>query len=210
MRRIAGLLLAATLLIPPLLAADQAEFDRHMQRQADVVRSVGLMRYFHPHEVTEVVDWNSVLLQGFALADAESSDQAFASALAQLLAGLGAGIAHFAPGDEVAEPAALECGPDDAPVRWVHRGFGADPVANSRRPYISRRSASGRQDPDAGSHFSTAMQMLPAESTREQTLRFSAQVRLVSDGEAAIWARVDGPGSEPLFFDNMDDRRISA
>lgn len=209
MRLSLAALLAFSLASSVLLAADEPGGDRHIQRQADVVQAVGLVRYFHPHEATEVVDWNSVLLQGFALADAESSDPEFAGALAELLGGVGAGIAHFAPGDEVAEPAALDCGPIDAPVRWVHRGFGAEPVANSQPIYVSRRSASGRLEADTEIPSSAAIQMLPARQMRGQKLQFSARVRLIDPGEAALMVVVLGPGGEMRSFENMADRPIT-
>ncbi|MGY6554046.1 MAG: S41 family peptidase [Wenzhouxiangella sp.] len=201
------ILLAAMLLTPALLLADQADLGRNIQRQADVVRAVGLMRYFHPHEATEVVDWNSVLLQGFALADAESSDAEFARALAELLTGLGDGIAHFAPGDEAEEPAALDCGPDDAPVRWVHRGFGGDIAVEPPPFYVSLRSISGRPDLNPRA-VSGIVQTLSAERMRQRSVRFSAEVRLINDGEARLWLRVAGPGGETQFLDDMKDRPI--
>ncbi len=207
MRLSLAALLAFSLASSVLLAADEPDGDRRIQRQADVVRSVGLVRYFHPHAATEVVDWNSVLLQGFALADAESSDPEFASALADLLGGLGAGIAHFAPGDEVAEPAALDCGPLDAPVRWVHRSFGGDIAVEPFPSYVSLRSISGRPDrnPRADSGI---VQALSAERLRQRTVRFSAEVRLINNGEARLWLRVAGPGGETQFLDEMKDRPI--
>lgn len=199
--------LAAMLFAPALLVADQADLGRNIQRQADVVRAVGLLRYFHPHEATEVVDWNSVLLQGFVLADAESSDPEFASVLAELLTGLGSGIAHFAPGEEANAPVALDCGPDDAPVRWVHRGFGGDIAVEPRPSYVNLRSISGQPDlnPRAASDI---VQTLSAARMRQRAVRFSAEVRLINDGEARLWLRVAGPGGETQFLDDMKDRPI--
>lgn len=36
-----------------------------IDRQLDVIESVGVVRYFHPHDGVTHVDWNRVLYEGF-------------------------------------------------------------------------------------------------------------------------------------------------
>ena len=57
--------------------------------------------------------------------------------------------------------------------------------------------------------FGTLMQSCSAETFRGQRVRLSAYLRAsqVKDW-AGLWLRVDGPKSEPLAFDNMQDRPL--
>lgn len=57
--------------------------------------------------------------------------------------------------------------------------------------------------------FGTLMQTFNADSFRGQRVRLSGYVRAkdVSDW-AGLWMRVDGPKSEPLAFDNMQQRAV--
>ncbi len=57
--------------------------------------------------------------------------------------------------------------------------------------------------------FGTLMQMFKADQYRNKRMRFSAAVK--SDGVeswAGLWMRIDGPESESLGFDNMQNRPI--
>lgn len=176
-----------------------------VSREADVVRAVGVVRYFHPHDAVTEVDWNRVLQEGFRLADSESDDDAFAAALATLLGRVGDGISPRSGADTSPAMAAPRCPSEDTPVRWVHEGFGAEP-ASGNGPYRSWRSGLG-SDPEP-SAFSTAMKDLPARGWRGQTLSFSSEVRLPDGGEAALWVRIRDAESKLLYFDNMDQQRI--
>ena len=148
-------LIATSLLILPLLAdAGQAVETSPTHREANVVQAIGLVRYFHPHETTEVVDWNDVIMKGFDLADADTSDAEFSIGLANLLKGFGNGIERIESDTEAGHPGVVKCGSDDPEVRWVHLGFDASPVDQSRVAFdvfTSRRSVSGIVDEDAAS-----------------------------------------------------------
>ncbi|MFU8878552.1 MAG: hypothetical protein ACNA7E_10455, partial [Wenzhouxiangellaceae bacterium] len=196
-----------TSLVTATVAADSAPHSS-VPREADVVRAVGVVRYFYPHDAVTEVDWNRVLLEGFRLADqhSESSDAAFARSLAELLGQVGDGISHRSDADGSPLPSAPECPAEATPVRWVHEGFGADPSPENRPPYRSWRSGVSR--PPEGTAFSTAIKDLPAKDWRGQALSFSSEVRLPEGGEAALWVGIRDAEDTLLHFDNMDRQRI--
>jgi len=191
-------------------AADtDSRSDRVLDRQTDVVKAVGIVRYFHPHEAVTVVDWNRVLLDGFELAEGSGSDRDFAESLVDLLGQTGSGIERVEADPGESSQAALECEADGRPVRWVHQGLGAPPASNQPGLYESRRSNAQERpelDPQA---FSNAMALISARPWRGKRLYFSSEARVPDGGEAALWIRVTDRKREILVFDNMDDRRIS-
>ncbi len=202
------LMLAAGVAFSLLAQANGDEHEPGLAREANVIKAVGLMRFFHPHDAVEAVDWNAVLLEGFVLAEDADNDKAFAQSLTDLLGDLGAGIKISGSESEFSPFNGSTCGSYDPAVRWVHLGFGASPMAESSGIYSSRRSVSGVEESEEGEQFSTAMKHWPAPAWRERSLSLSAQARVVGEGQAALWARVDGPGGQTLFFDNMADRFI--
>lgn len=208
--RTLGLLFFGLVTFPVLASDATVSDDLKLQRQADVVRAAGVVRHFHPHDAVEAVNWNGVLLEAFSLADRAGSDEEFAAGLADLLGSLGTGLERAGPGASAAQTASPDCDSDDPAIRWVHRGFGTSPLVDSSGIYSSRRSVSGVEEVEEGGRFSTAMKTWPAQPWRERSLRLSAHARVVDDGQAALWARVDGPGGEMLFFDNMADRPIDS
>ncbi len=192
------------------LADDELSHDSIIERQASAIAAVGVVRHFHPHDAVEAVDWSSVLLEAFSLAEHAASDSEFSSGLVDLLVPIGTGLQLSVPEDADIELEASDCGVDDPVIRWVHSSFGAPPLAPRRGIYASRRSISGVEEPVGEVEFSTAAKFLPADDLRTRSLKFSAQTRLVNEGQAALWVRVDGPEGEILFFDNMDDRPIKS
>ena len=57
--------------------------------------------------------------------------------------------------------------------------------------------------------FGTLMQTFKADAYRGKRVRMSGYVRAQDAKDwAGLWMRVDGPRSEPLAFDNMQDRAI--
>lgn len=208
-RCVAVAILATT--VPGVVYAADSESDseRSLARQVDVIRAVGAIRYFHPHDAVTVVDWNRVLQEGFELADASAGDDEFAASLAELLGQIGTGIEQADPGQAHASPSTHECQSGELPVRWVHQGFGATPASGQPGVYLSRRSGA-QEHPDLGPQaFSNAMTQFSARPWRGKRLFFSSQARVPDGGEGAMWVRVTDRNREILVFDNMDDRRIT-
>ena len=68
-------------------------------------------------------------------------------------------------------------------------------------------------DSAAGQGFGNMMQSIDAKPFRGKQVRFRAAVRFVSgasDGKAQLWLRVDRPGGQMGFFNNMGDRPITS
>lgn len=196
-------LLAAALLSPfvttiYLPAAPLQASDAVLDRQADIAQAVALVRHFHPHDAVDAVDFNSVLLQGFALAEGKGSDSEFTAALADLLAELGYGIIHREAGQETKHEPPAECDAHDPAVRWVHRGFAAPPIAEPLPMYSSRRSVSGvpQAAPQAGDRFAMVTMALPGQPWRGRTLTLSAQARVQREHGAVLWVQIEGTGLE--------------
>jgi RNA polymerase sigma factor (sigma-70 family) len=58
--------------------------------------------------------------------------------------------------------------------------------------------------------FGTLMQMVVANDFLDRRMQLSGALRTRDvDGRAGLWMRIDGPGSESLGFDNMDDRPVT-
>ncbi len=188
--------------------------DQLLERQADVTQAVALVRHFHPHDAVEAVDFNSVLLQGFALAEGKGSDSEFTAALADLLADLGYGIIHREADQEKKHEPLAECDAQDPAVRWVHRGFAAPPIAEPLPMYSSRRSVSGvpQEAPQAGDRFAMVTMALPAQRWRGRTLTLSAQARVQREHGGVLWVQVEGTGLErfvELFSPEWSDYELS-
>jgi hypothetical protein len=57
--------------------------------------------------------------------------------------------------------------------------------------------------------FGTMMQMFKANDYLNKRMRFSAYVKSEGiEAWAGLWMRIDGPGQQPLGFDNMQNRPI--
>lgn len=208
-RCVAVAIIAVSVQHMAIAASPDSVTDRLTVRQADVVRTVGAIRYFHPHDAVTVVDWNHVLQEGFELAESSESDADFSESLAELLGRIGTGIERVDADPGEAAPAPLECQSDEMPVRWVHQGFGAPPAGGQPGVYLSRRSGA-EEHPELGPQaFSNAMALLSARPWRGKRLFFSSQARVPDGGEGAMWIRVTDRNRELLVFDNMDDRRIT-
>lgn len=190
----------------PLAAAASAS--TITDRQIDVIESVGVVRYFHPHDGVTRVDWNRVLHDGFVLAADAGSDEDFAKALVALFAPIGTGIVRVDE-DAATTAGALRCDGDQPPVRWAHEGFAAPPAVPRARAYDSRRIGMKRTESRRYDYAVLAKYTL-AEPYRGQQLALTGRLRVPEGGEAVLWIRVDGPDQETLFFDNMDDRRVDS
>jgi hypothetical protein len=100
----------------------------------------------------------------------------------------------------------------DVPKNWFMAGsHPQDYVASLDRTAAHNGGASAmlasRSDHPKG--FGTLMQTIQPASFRGKRLQFTAHVRSQGIKEwAGLWLRVDGTGTSPLSFDNMQDRPI--
>jgi hypothetical protein len=101
---------------------------------------------------------------------------------------------------------------EETPKGWFHAGNRPNDYKMSVDRQIVHRgkaSASLQSTVQETSGFGTLMQTFKAEAYRGKRVRMSGYVRAkaVSDW-AGLWMRVDGPKSEPLAFDNMQERPV--
>lgn len=200
------LIVLAVLLVPNGalgVSAEEQGLDRG--RLAQVVETVGVIRYFHPHEAVTTVDWNRVLHDGFELALRSGDDTEFSASLGHMLGSIGSGITH----NPESQPSELSCTSSERPVRWVHEGLGASPAPGRQGPYSSQRT--GIQEQQINSRASAVVAMgLDAADFRGEQLLFEGEARVPGGGEAALWIRVDDADRKTLAFYNMDDRRFNS
>lgn len=198
--------LTATVAMKSNSALAESNPDRLLARQADAIEAVGVVRYFHPHDAVTVVDWNSVLLEGFRLAETAGDDATFSESLAGMLGQIGSGITQVDkdPAGTAAGPSVCDSG--EPPVRWVHEGIGAPPALGRRGPYISQRTGIDEQQTDESS-YAVVMMRVDAEPWIGEKLLFEGELRMPRGGEGVLWIRVDDAEDNPLAFNNMNDRR---
>lgn len=101
---------------------------------------------------------------------------------------------------------------EETPKGWLHAGsHPKDYEMSVDRSMVhgGKASASLKSIAPKTSGFGTLMQTFKADSFRGKRVRMSGYVRSkdVSDW-AGLWMRVDGSKSEPLAFDNMQERAV--
>jgi|GEM_PF-2234796 len=201
------LVVLAVLLLPNSTLGVSAEEQVHDRaRLIEVIKAVGVIRYFHPHEAVTVVDWNRVLQDGFELAVHSRDDAEFSASLARMLGAIGSGITH----NPASQSSALSCSSSDRPVRWIHEGLGTAPAQPGRRgPFLSHRTGIHEQQINSRAYAVVAMKLDAADFLGEQLL-FEGEARVPGGGEAALWIRVDDADGKTLAFYNMDERRFNS
>ena len=195
----------ATVLVAALgtLAAGAAPAPTETEKAAAWARLYGVMRWFHPSDAAQELDWNRLAVQGVRAVRAAQTRPDLERTLRELVAPAGVGVVIGAEGPVA--PASPR-GAQTRLVAWRHLGFGLGAGAGG----IYQSVRTHRPTAAAGEGFATMMQTVPGAPLRGRTVRLSARVKAESAGEegaAALWLRVDR-GKEPGFFDNMRDRPI--
>ncbi len=203
-------LLGAFLALPATSQAAAARADDELRaRQAEVVRTIGVVRHFHPHDAVVEVDWNGVLLEAFLLAEREQSSPGFADELFALLDQVAPGLKRTPGGEARPELTDIHCGDDEPRIRWLHRGFGAAPLAESSPIYSSLRT--GRDGPDGVIDLADVEQQLGSSPPLEWTMTLDdgsklslplvlcdRQARLDEDGMERLAERWPAPNLDGL------------
>jgi hypothetical protein len=186
-----------------LLSARAAPAPTETEKVAAWARLYGVLRWFHPSDAAQEVDWDQLAVRGVRAVRAAQTRADLERTLRALVAPVAVGVVIGA------EPPAGPAPAGDAETRlvaWRHLGFGQGASGGG----IYRSARTHRGTAAAGDGFATMMQTVPAAPLRGRTIRLSAQVKAETTGQegaAALWLRVDR-GQEPAFFDNMNDRPI--
>lgn len=173
-------------------------------------RLYGYVRYFHPSDAATGLDWDRFAVYGAARVKDAKTPGDLQRVLQELLSPIAPTVTAYpagttAPKDTVAIPAdttGLKI------VAWQHLGVegGAGSIYRSvrlNRPVnVSLTGAPG-----------ILLQSLDATPYRGREIKLTAAVRTgtgTSRGAAQLWMRVDRTNRQQGFFDNMNDRPISA
>lgn len=201
--RTRSLVLATLVAAGIAAAAERLPYPEHeVANVAAFARLYGVARYFYPSDAAAKLDWNRFAVHGVARARYAKDPGELRNTLLRLFSPLG-------PGLEVASRLPVPVAPTGAGplVAWRSLGPGRE-ATGAFGPYRAKRT--GRYVP-AIDGFVTVMQDVPAAPLRGRAIRLRGRVRAeVGDaaGGAALWLRVDRPGEEAGFFDNMGDRPV--
>ena len=171
----------------------------------------GYVRYFHPSDEASEVDWEHFVLYGVQEVKDAANPEALKEKLETLFLPIAPTVQLYNATDAPPPPSPLLT-PEDTTglelVAWQHRGVGL----GNPGPYESARLHRSRAVPGM-SDFGTVVQSLDAAPYRGQEVKLEAAVRAVVSGGgngAQLWLRVDRPDQQTGFFDNMQDRPITA
>src|SRR5262245_57897825 len=195
----------------PPSSADQPLSSR--DSLAALGRLLSVVRFFHPSDEGAACDWNRFAVAAVQKVEGAATPQDLATRLSALFApvaptlritrpggpGTGGGEARPLP-DGLLPP--KEGAPGLRIVAWRHYGVHLDKkkgVFGSER--IDDRSDLG---------WGNLVQSVPAGALRGRKVRLSAAIdaEVMGRGRAQLWLRVDRPGGQRGFFDNMADRPI--
>jgi hypothetical protein len=194
----------AVLLAAPAVQAPAAPGEP--EKLAALARLYGVVRWFHPTDAAQEVEWNRFAVHAAAAVRSARTADDLQRVLREQFAPVASGIVV---GTELPPPTApLPAAAGQGLVAWRHVGLGFG--GESGGAYSSARTR--RRAPSTIDGFASLIQSLPAGELRGKLVRLTARVKAESagpDGAAALWLRVDR-GEEPGFFDNMSDRPIQA
>jgi Peptidase family S41 len=172
-------------------------------------RLYGYVRFFHPSDEASRIDWEKLAVYGAERVRATETTEELKSALEAVFLPIAPTVRVFRDGDDPKEP--LDLWPADtgewSVIVWQHKGVGL----GSGSIYDSIRTNRPGRRPVASAGFGTVTQALPVSEHRGRRMRLRAAVRTAVEGPRGagqLWARVDLPGGEVGFFDNMSDRPI--
>ena len=178
---------------------------RQLDSLAAFARLVSLVRFFHPSDAVAAADWNRVAVAGVQTIGNTGNPQELAEALERFFRPLAPTLRVTPYGQRSPTPSELRPPADGRPVRtvvWRHYGGGFDAE--------SKIFTSERIDNRTPPGFGTLAQAIVAAPFQGKRVRLRAWVRaeIAEGGRAQLGLRVDRPGGQIGFFDNMADRPI--
>lgn len=197
-----------------------AQTDQPVRTQADKMtlenlrafaKLYGYVRYFHPSDEASAVDWERFAIYGVDQVKDAASREELKGELEALFGPIAPTMQLYAANEPLPVRHALLT-PEDttglALVAWQHRGVGL----GNPGPYQSARLHRQVEMPTE-QNFGAIGQQVDATSYRGKEVRLQAAVKAEVRGDenqAQLWLRVDRPNQEVGFFDNMQDRPITA
>jgi hypothetical protein len=180
---------------------------RDVDNVAAFARLYGVVRYFYPGDAAANLAWNRFAVHGVRLARTARDTGELEKTLTTLFAPLGPGI-EIARALPPPPPTGI---PDPSLISWRYAGAAMDPqTVMPTGPYRGKRT---NRDLVLARMVGgiTMAQTIPAAPLRGRTIRLRGLVRVTSGSGpgAVLWLRVDRPGQQMGFFDNMMDRPVS-
>lgn len=190
-----------------LLSALQVEAQPNDQaeRLAGFARLYGIVRYFHPSDAAQEIDWNRFVIYGVQELSKVKTDAEYRETLLKLFGPITTGLTiHQWNSTESADNENHE----GLLVAWQHQGPGVHNFAGNDTYVSQRTNRLMQKTPVTGPTIME--QTVDATPYRGKTVRLSALARAeVSSDQAgaALVMRVD-LANRYAFFDNMQDRLI--
>src|SRR6185436_2917128 len=201
-------LIAAALLVGTAPASSSGEARPLAGREADNLAAFGRLlayiRFFHPSDQAASADWNRVAVAGIAAVEDAPDAAALARALEGFFRPLAPTVRVFLRGERPELDPALRPPAGGEPPRivaWRHYGGKFDGTAKT--------FYSARID-NLTPSFGSLLQAVAPGDLRGRRVRLRARVRaeMKPNGRLQLGLRVDRPGGQPGFLDNMADRPL--
>jgi C-terminal processing protease CtpA/Prc len=178
---------------------------RGLDNLAAFTRLFGVVRWFHPSDQVEAVDWNGVALAGAQRAEPAADAAELARTLEDFFRPLAPTVRVFA-GSKPPLPEALRRPPGDAvrTVAWRHMGVNLGPSDVYRSLRVDDREVPAGTTARMG-------QDVDATPFRGKKVRLRTAVRaeLPEGHHARLVLEVFGPNRKTAFKDEMADRPLS-
>lgn len=183
----------------------EAEPDEQAERLAGFTRLYGVVRYYHPSDAAQEIDWNRFVVYGVKEVVKVKTDDEYQKALLKLFGPITTGLTiHDANSIESIDKE----NHDGLLVAWQHKGPGLHNFAGSDTYISQRTNRTLQKTPISGP--AAMVQSVDATPYRGKTVRLSALVRSEASSDqagAALVLRVDLPNGYG-FFDKMDGHLI--
>ncbi|MCI0615725.1 hypothetical protein L0244_22290, partial [bacterium] len=183
----------------------QAQPNDQAERIAGFTRLYGIVRYFHPSDAAQEIDWNRFVLYGVQELVKVKTDSEYQQTLLKLFKPITTGLSIHQ--DKPAEAPEIETD-KRLLVAWQHSGPGVHNFAGSDTYASQRTNRPLKRIPISGP--AAMVQSIDATPYRGKTVRLAvlARAEVSSDqAGAALVLRIDLPNGYG-FFDNMEGRLI--
>lgn len=187
--------------------AGAALSDAEVENLRTFTKLYGYVRWFHPSDAAAETDWERFAVEGVAAVRRAEDRAALAAALNNLFSPIASTVTIY--DSELSTPQRFFTRPDvyEAPVvAWQHSGVATGSNSMYRSVRTNRESTMTQA-------FAAFTQVIDAKSYRGRRIRLRGAVRVHVQGEGntgGLWLRVDRPDGRQGFFDNMQDRPITA
>ncbi len=183
--------------------------DRQIENLRTFSKLYGYVRFFHPTDAAAETDWDRFAIHGVSVVRDAADRQDLAGSLRALFAPIAPTVVIYDSerDEKPAPPPVRDNFSATQVIAWQHSGVGLQAGQTYRSVRTNRASQDSVRD-----DFGAFTQILDATPYRGREIRLRAAVRTEAGGEGNtghLWLRVERPGQQTGFFDNMADRPIT-